>query len=112
VVTITLGQNDGIQDSVTFCSAYVAFIKTIRSKYPAAHIICLTSPMADAALTAVMKNYLTGITAFINSSGDNNVHRYFYSQQYNHGCGGHPNLQEHRLIAEELAAFIQDVMKW
>lgn len=112
VVTITLGQNDGMQDSVVFCSAYVDFIKTVRSKYPAAHIFCLTSPMADTALAAQMKNYLTGIVAFMNNGGDNNVHKYFYSRQYHNGCGGHPDLQEHALIANELSAYIKQVMKW
>jgi hypothetical protein len=47
VVTISLGQNDGVQDSTAFCSAYVDFIGTIRSNYPEAHIVCMNSPMAD-----------------------------------------------------------------
>jgi lysophospholipase L1-like esterase len=112
VVTITLGQNDGIQDSTAFCQAYVQFIGTIRSKYPAAHIFCLTSPMADSALAAAMKKYLTGIVSYVNSSGDANVHKYFYSKQYHHGCGGHPDLAEHALIADELTIYIKKVMKW
>jgi len=112
VVTVTLGQNDGIQDSVTFCNAYVAFIKTVRSKYPQAHIICLTSPMADDKLVGAMKSYLTGIVSYINNSGDKNVHQYFYSKQYHNGCGGHPDMQEHELIAKELTAYIKTVMNW
>lgn len=112
VVTITLGQNDGIQDSTAFCSAYIAFIKNIRSKYPQAHIICLTSPMADDKLAAVLKNYLTGIVSNITTSGYNNVHKYIYSRQYHNGCGGHPNMAEHEMIANELAAYIKTVMNW
>lgn len=112
VVTIMLGQNDGKQDSVVFCNAYVDFIKTVRSKYPLSHIFCLTSPMADAVLAEQMKNYLTGIVAFMNNAGDNNVHKYFYSRQYRNGCGGHPDMQEHALIANELSAYIKQVMKW
>lgn len=112
VVTITLGQNDGIQDSATFCGAYVAFIKTIRSKYPQAHIFCLSSPMADEKLAPVLKNYLTGIVSNINIGGDNNVHKYFYSRQYHNGCGGHPDIAEHQLIANELTAYIKTAMNW
>lgn len=112
VVTITLGQNDGLQDSVKFCSAYVDFIKNIRTKYTNAHIFCLTSPMADAKLTAEMKNYLTAIVDFVTASGDSKVHKYFYSKQYHNGCGGHPDLKEHTDIATELAAYIKQVMKW
>lgn len=112
VVTVTLGQNDGIQDSATFCGAYVDFIKVLRSKYPSVHIICLTSPMADEKLGAVLQRYLTGIVSYVNSNGDANVHKYFYSKQYNHGCGGHPTLDEHADIAKELTAYIKTVMKW
>ncbi len=112
VVTVTLGQNDGKQDSVIFCSAYVQFIKTLRSKYPAAHIFCLTSPMADATLVAQMKNYLSGIVSFMNKEGDNKVHKFYYSRQFHNGCGGHPDIFEHSAIADELSAYIQQVMKW
>ncbi|HVX50779.1 MAG TPA: SGNH/GDSL hydrolase family protein [Chitinophagaceae bacterium] len=112
VVTVTLGQNDGIQDSTKFCSAYVNFVKTIRGKYPNAHIFCLTSPMADEKLAAVLKNNITGIVNYFNKAGDSKVHKYFYSKQYHNGCGGHPDLQEHAAIATELAAYIKQVMKW
>jgi lysophospholipase L1-like esterase len=112
VVTICLGQNDGIQDSTVFCGAYVKFIGQIRSRYPGASIVCLTSPMGDARLTSVLKNYLSGITAFMNRSGDRKVTSYFYSRQYSHGCGGHPDLDEHRQIAGELTAYLRKIMDW
>ncbi len=112
VVTVCLGQNDGIQDSVKFCTAYVDFIHTIRKHYPSAQIICLTSPMADAALTKALKNYLTGIVNYTNAQGDKKISKYFYSRSFNSGCGGHPDLKEHQLIANELTAYIRSVMKW
>jgi putative lipase involved disintegration of autophagic bodies len=43
VVTVCLGQNDGVQDSTIFCSAYVNFLKRMRSYYPTAQIILVTS---------------------------------------------------------------------
>ncbi len=70
LVTICLGQNDGVQDSVIFCSAYIQLITRIRSVYPLAKIVCLTSPMGDERLTAVLKNYLSGITRVVNAHGD------------------------------------------
>ncbi len=87
-VTICLGQNDGLQDSAKFCSAYVNFIKKIRSHYPAAAIICLSSPMADATLRNAMKRNLSAIVEFAHRQGDNNVARYFFSRSFNSGCGG------------------------
>lgn len=112
VVTICLGQNDGVQDSVTFCKAYAAFIKNIRKHYSNADIVCLTSPMADAGLTKVMKNYIDGVVAYMRNKGDNKVTKYFFSRQYNHGCGGHPDLTEHRQIARELSSYIKKLKGW
>lgn len=112
VVTIMLGQNDGKQDSVQFCDNYVKFIKTIRTKYPKARIVCVTSPMADDALRMAMKNYLTSIVTRVNESGDNRVSKFFYSRSWNSGCGGHPDIAEHQLIAGELQKYLKTLMKW
>jgi lysophospholipase L1-like esterase len=112
VVTICLGQNDGIQDSTVFCGNYIRFIEHIRGYYPAAQIVCLTSPMADARLDAVLKNYLGGITDHFNRSGDGRIHAYFYSKRYFHGCGTHPDMDEHREIAGELSSYLKKIMGW
>lgn len=112
VVTICLGQNDGKQDSVLFCGAYVKFIEKLRSHYPKANIICLTSPMADSTLTVMLQNYLTGITGYINATGDKKVSRYFFTGRYHHGCGGHPDMDDHQLIANELTDYIKKVEGW
>jgi GDSL-like Lipase/Acylhydrolase family len=112
VVTITLGQNDGVQDSTVFCSAYLQFIGQVRRQYPTAQIVLLTSPMGDATLTAALKRYLGGVVAAAGRSGDSRVHSYFYSKQYSHGCGGHPDLEEHGQIAGELTAYLKRLMGW
>jgi Carbohydrate esterase 2 N-terminal/GDSL-like Lipase/Acylhydrolase family len=112
VVTICLGQNDGVQDSAIFCSAYIYFIQNIRNKYKNADIICLTSPMGDATLTAVLKNYLNSIVIALNNRGDKKVYKYFFSKQYHNGCGGHPDLNEHKLIAAELTGYIKQLKQW
>ena len=112
VVTICLGQNDGVQDSVKFCGAYVQFIETLRRYYPRAQIVCLTSPMGDARLTAVLKNYLTGVVEEMHRRGDNKVDKFFFSRQFSSGYDYHPNLAEHAEIAGELAAFLKGKMGW
>lgn len=111
VVTICLGQNDGIQDSLQFCGAYVNFIENIRNRYPDAHIVCLTSPMADANLTRGLKNYLTGVVDYAGKR-DKKLHKYFFSRSYNGGCDGHPDLSEHQLLADELAGYLGELMRW
>ena len=113
VVTICLGQNDGPkQDSAFFCSTYVNFIKAIRQHYPKADIICLSSPMGDNTLTPVLKRYLTAITASMNAGGDKKVYKYFFAKQYHNGCGGHPDLADHKLIADELTGYIKQLKGW
>jgi lysophospholipase L1-like esterase len=112
VVTICLGQNDGVQDSTTFCSKYVSFLNALRQHYPRAQLVCLTSPMADARLTAVLRRYLTGVVAHQNAAGDAAVHKFFFARSYRSGCDNHPSLAEHQLIAQELTDYLQTTLHW
>jgi len=112
VVTVCLGQNDGIQDSVSFCTAYLNFINRLRKYYPSASIIVLTSPMADEKLKAVMKNQITAVVQSLNKAGDKKISKYFFSRSYNSGCDYHPDLNDHQLIATELTAYIRKLMRW
>jgi hypothetical protein len=112
VVTVCLGQNDHLQDSTKFCSAYCVFIERLREDYPRGKIICLTSPMADDTLTAELKKYLSSVVAFENNNGDKNVYTYFFSKRYHNGCGNHPDINEHRQMANELIPFIKKVTGW
>jgi lysophospholipase L1-like esterase len=111
-VTICLGQNDGVQDSVRFTETYIHFINTVRKQYPNASIICLTSPMANVRLTSVLKNYLTGIVRHVNTQGDKKVYKFFFSRSFNKGCGGHPDLSDHQQIANELTGYLKKTFGW
>ena len=73
VVTICLGQNDGIQDSTKFCTAYVDFIHQLRKHYPKAQLVLLTSPMADEKLKMVLKKQINGVLDFLNKEGDKKI---------------------------------------
>lgn len=112
VVTVCLGQNDGIQDSVAFCSAYVDFLGTVRSKYPNASIVCLTSPMADASLFNSQKNYLTGIVEHMNNSNDSKIYKLFLTPNLNSGCDFHPGKAEQQITANEIEAFLKEKLGW
>ena len=109
VVTVCLGQNDGIQDSTAFCSAYVRFVGHLRKVYPSARIVLLTSPMGNAELTAALKRY---IGAVLQGTRDPLVSSYFFSKQWSHGCGGHPDIKEHLEIAGELTGYLRGLMNW
>ncbi len=112
VVTVCLGQNDGVQDSATFCNNYISFLKTLRSYYPKASFVLLTSPMADEALTVFMKKAILSIADAIKKEGDKKIYYYFFSRSYTSGCDYHPSMDEHKLIAAELTAAIKKIMHW
>jgi hypothetical protein len=109
VVTVCLGQNDGIQDSVAFCSAYVKFVQHLRQVYPTAQIVLLTSPMGNGELTAVLKRYISGV---VTASGDARVSSFFFSKQWTHGCSAHPDIADDLEIARELTQYLRGIMGW
>jgi lysophospholipase L1-like esterase len=112
VVTICLGQNDGVQDNALFIENYVSFLNVLRTHYPKASFICLTSPMADVNLKTFMVQELSQVVKLMNRKGDKKVYMYSFSKQYKNGCDSHPDLAEHELIANELTAYIKKVMRW
>ncbi len=109
VVTICLGQNDGIQDSAVFVDRYVAFLVQLRTYYPRARFVCLSSPMADHALKDFMMKTIDAVIVRIN---DPRVTRYYFSKIYNHGCDSHPDVKDHEGIATELTTYLKKITQW
>jgi len=112
VVVITLGQNDGIQDSTDYCSSYVAFIRDVRKVYKKATIVCCSSPMANEKLKDQMSNYIPAVTSEMHRLGDLNIHPFLYDRSYRSGCFYHPTVSEHKLMSQELIPFISEVTGW
>lgn len=112
VVVITLGQNDGIQDSTDYCSTYVEFIQQVRKVYKRATIVCSTSPMANEKLQGQMNRYVPAVTAAMHRLGDLNIHPFLYKNSYRSGCFFHPTVAEHKLMSMELIPFIAEVTGW
>lgn len=112
VVTVCLGQNDGVQDSTKFCSAYVSFAKTLRGYYPKAKLVFLSSPMADATLKTALVKYITAVRKELSRQGEQNTGSYFFTRQSIKGCSSHPSMAEQQQIAQELTAYLKKEMKW
>jgi len=112
VVTICLGQNDGIQDSTMFCDSYISFLKTLRTYYPKSVFILLSSPMANDSLRNFMKATIISVQQSMKKNDDKKVYTYIFKKQYSSGCDYHPSLDEHKLIAKELTTFVKKVMNW
>jgi lysophospholipase L1-like esterase len=123
LVSICLGTNDFSDgdgtykraplDSAKFIQSYIRFVKHIRSRYPRAAICCLTSPILSPEKNARLTEYLTTVVRQLKDvEHDGNIHLFAFSQRYNHGCTGHPDREEHKLIAAELSPFFKKVMGW
>lgn len=112
VITVCLGQNDGIQDEKTFCQNYVLFLQQLQNYYPKATFVLLSSPMADEALRNFMRKTIYPVVKELEKKSGTKVYAFIFNKQYNKGCDNHPSLAEHAQIAEELSAFIGKIMNW
>ena len=112
VLTICLGQNDGIQDSSIYVAAYIRFIINLRQYYPGTEFILLSSPMADNELRTMLTKYCTAVKMELNRRGDRRIHTFFFDKQYIAGCDSHPSESEHQEIAQLLTGFIRTTMNW
>ncbi len=112
IITICLGQNDGIQDSADFVSAYIDFIGTLRSYNSAAEIICLTSPMASDDLYEAQTSYLTGVVDYLTTQGDSKIHKLYLSKGLVGGCDSHPNKTQQQTVADEIVDYISNNINW
>jgi hypothetical protein len=43
---------------------------------------------------------------------DNNFYKFEFSHNYSGGCDGHPNMEEHQKMSDELVVFFKKVMNW
>ena len=117
LVVINLGTNDysTTNDPTTeqFVTAYQSFLQHIRSKYPAAYILCTIGPMLSGTdLAAVRTNVGTAILARA-SAGDTRVKYYeIKTANTNPGCDYHPSLATQAAMAAELEVEIKSDLGW
>lgn len=111
IICSCLGQNDGIQDSTAFCSAYVDFIKDVKAKNPQAKkIVMLSSPMDHGELNDWLCRMIKSIVDQLGNEGIDNVTYYFYTKAWNGGGVDHPSEAEHAEIAEELTNYLKTIL--
>lgn len=107
VICICLGQNDGIQPVNAFVEAYVNFLATVSAKSPAAHLVLLSSPMADDTLREWQSNVLQLVAK---QTQMERLHVFCFSQNWTGGCASHPSVAEHEEIANQLSGFLQTIL--
>lgn len=87
-------------------NSYENFVKSIRSKYPKAHIICVLGNMDSTQDGSAWPNYVTKAVEKLN---DKKIHTHFFKYK---NTKGHPKVEEQKQMADSLIAFINKTIKW
>lgn len=122
IVSIALGTNDYSNgdgkhqrapfDSAIFVSTYIRFVKLVKSKHPTAQIALLSSPMVHGDRSITLQNCLTAVKKNIDEDypNDKRVAVFFFKPMQPRGCGGHPSVEDHAILAEELLPFFRSLL--
>jgi hypothetical protein len=122
IVSIALGTNDlskgdGVHprapfDSAVFVKAYITFVRLVKSKYPTATIALLSSPMVSGDNRILLQNCLTTVKENIDAlyPHDKKVALFFFEPMQPHGCSGHPSVEDHAVLAQELLPFFKKLL--
>ena len=123
IVSIALGTNDmshgdGVHarqpfDSAVFVKDYISFVQLVKSKYPKATIALLSSPMINGSDRILSQNCLTAVKQTIDALYTSNkpVALFFFQPMNPHGCGYHPSVEDHAILAQQLIPFFKDLLK-
>jgi lysophospholipase L1-like esterase len=123
VVSIALGTNDLSTgdgktprkpfDADEFITRYIKFIQLVKSKYPKARIVLLSSPMVKGASGSLLEQYLTTVKEKVNAAcpADKPVSTFFFTPMETHGCGGHPSVDDHLIMAKQLEPFFKSLLE-
>ncbi|MBD0374595.1 MAG: SGNH/GDSL hydrolase family protein, partial [Flavisolibacter sp.] len=123
VVSIALGTNDFSRgdgkkerlpfDSASFVNNYVSFVQLVKAKYPTARIALLSSPMLNGASRLLLQNCLTAVKEKVDATNPSSkpVAMYFFKPMQARGCTGHPNVEDHAILASELLPFFKQLLQ-
>lgn len=122
IVSIALGTNDVSRgdgkvsrlpfDSATFVNGYIAFIKTVKSKYPLAQIALLSSPTVHGDTRNLLERCITAVKTVTDAAYPQAkpVEVFFFDEMNVKGCSGHPDVEEHALMASRLLPFYKKLL--
>jgi lysophospholipase L1-like esterase len=123
IVSIALGTNDLSNgdgktqrtpfDSTRFVNRYIDFVQFVKSKYPSAQIVLLNSPMVNGDRNILLQNCLQAIKTKIDGlhPADKPVALFFFKPMMARGCSGHPSVEDHAILADEIFTFLKNLLK-
>lgn len=122
VVSIALGTNDfsngdGKKERLPFDSAqyvtnYISFIQLVKTKYPKAQVALLSSPMINGKNREKLQHCLAAVKGQVDAANpaDKPVALHFFQPMQARGCTGHPNVDDHARLAQELLPFFKKLV--
>ncbi len=120
LVSICLGTNDlsngdGIKPRLSFnkdkyTANYINFVKTVYSHYPDTQIILLNSPMVVGENNTLLVSCLKNVQSYFAKNYDKSILLFEFDKLYVDGCLYHPSVEEHKLIAEKLMPFFDNIL--
>jgi hypothetical protein len=87
-------------------------VKQIKAKYPQARVALLSSPMIQGKDRLTLQNCLTAVKQKTDASypSDKPVALHFFQPMKARGCSGHPNVEDHAVLAGELQPFFKTLV--
>jgi len=123
IVSIALGTNDFSNgdgkharkpfSADEFVTAYVKFIQTVKNKYPKAQIALLSSPMVKDSNGKKLEECLMIVKTQVDRlyPKDKPVATFFFKPMEARGCGSHPSVEDHLIMAQEVQPFFKRLLQ-
>lgn len=119
LVSICLGTNDLSDgdgqkerkpfDPEKFAANYIDLVKEIFEIYPNTNLALLTSPMVSVENNKVLLNCLQKVKAHFDEV--HTVAIFEFAPMQAKGCGSHPDLKDHEIMAEQLVPFYAELLQ-
>ena len=123
IVSIALGTNDFSDgdgkserlpfDSAAFVRNYIQFVLKVQSKYKGAQIALLNSPMVHGDKAQLLQNCLSAVKHNVDAVNKDSkpLALFFFKPMQARGCTGHPNVEDHAIMANALIPFFKNLMQ-
>jgi hypothetical protein len=113
LVVIDLGGNDlsAPLDSALFVTNYVDFLKRIRKNYASAKFVCVAGPSSPGEKWQKWRRYIHTVVEQFGEI-DPAVYYFEFKTFEPSGSDWHPNVAEHKKMADDLVPFTRKLMNW
>ena len=118
VVVINLGTNDASSSGdpgTPYETAYLAFVRSLRQKYPDTFFVLTIGPMLDGSNLTAIKGHLQNVIKTRSSEGDSKMSFLEFPVQVaadGYGCDWHPSPSTNAKMATLLTAELKARLGW